>query len=241
MRAGDLILHGPRKEYSDTALSSPSYLLYNIILHATNASASSEKMYSLFRTDSETEASRVFVIYKQIFPDLIKASSTPIDKPTLEKIVKLSKANESFQAAHIAAALNMAEQLKSPILREKFSEQEGKNLYTPLMVACISGKLDAVKAISEDVRQLNRVFDYTDIRGNTVIHMAAECKDKTVGAAVLKLLREKLIQESDPQRTSMNRNLLDLLLRLNNEGHAPMHLACISENHEAVDVSRCKN
>ena len=214
------------------------YPLYNIILHATHNNGSSEKMYSLFRTESESEATRIFVIYKQIFPDLIKASPKPLDKDFLEKIIKMAKKNESYFGVHVAAALNMVDQLKSPVLREKLSEQEGKLLHTPLQVACVHGKVEAFRTIIEDERVFKKVFDISDIKGNTVVHLAADCKDKGVGATLLKLFKQRLNTLSGEDKANCGRIILNQFLTLNNEGHAPIHLACKNLNQEAIEVKR---
>lgn len=178
----------------------------------------------------------MFVIYKQVIPDLVKASTTSLDRSTLEKILKISKQNESYVAPHVAAALSMTEQLRSPVLREKFTEQEGNLLHTPLQVACVHGKLEAFKIIAEDERLFNRVFDYTDVKGNTIIHLAADCKDKSAGAGILRFFKEKLSQQGGAQRMNSSRVLSELFLKLNNEGNAPLHLACKNSNKEAVEV-----
>ncbi|ODM89287.1 85/88 kDa calcium-independent phospholipase A2 [Orchesella cincta] len=233
LRAGDLILHAHSKS---TDPSSTSYPPYNIILHSTHANSTVEKMFSLYRTTEESEASRIFVIYKQIFPDLVKASTTPLDRGVLEKIIKLSKKHESYTAVHIAAALNMVEQLRSPVLREKLPEQEGNLLHTPLHVAAVSGKLEAFSVIAEDDRIFNRVYDYVDLKGNSVVHLAAECKDKSVGVSILKLLKQKLQGLSGEQRSAASRLLLELFQKLNNEGYAPIHMACMNYNTDAVEL-----
>lgn len=193
-------------------------------------------MYSLFRTESDEEAASVFIIYKEIFPDLVKATDKGMDKSTLDKIVKLAKTNTSFRAAHVAAALGMVDQLKSPVLQEKLADQEDEYLYTPLHVAINHGQLDVVNAIADNSQMLNRVYDLTDIKGNSIVHLAASCSAKSVGADVIKILKDKLLQQTGPARENTKRLFLELLMKVNNQGHSPLHLACIHDNEEAVKV-----
>ncbi|XP_045582087.1 85/88 kDa calcium-independent phospholipase A2 [Procambarus clarkii] len=199
-----LVLYGPT--HNNT---------YELLMHQSVHNSLS-KAYSLFRTVDNSEAQIRFIALKEVLPPLAEHMPHEIaNQQVLQTICDLVRDHPTWTAAHIAAHLGYSHLFLQPSVLRFADTADMEMKETPLHLAIKQGHLDIIRTLMKK----NVSVDVTDVKGNSVYHLAA-----TSNETIIKLVTQK---ESR-------------LLNIPNEaGKTPLHLACEGDKPDCVKALLC--
>ncbi|XP_042212356.1 85/88 kDa calcium-independent phospholipase A2-like isoform X2 [Homarus americanus] len=199
-----LVLYGPTKNNN-----------YELLLHFP-VQNSLNKALSLFRIPDIGEAQIRFISLKELLPPLVQHMPADIvNQKVIQNICDLIRNHPTWTVAHIAAHTGLAQLFSHSSVIKYADTADIEMKETPLHLAIKEGHLDIIRGLLER----NVSVDVTDVKGNSVYHLAAT-KDITI----IELVTQK---ESR-------------LINIPNEsGKTPLHLACEADKPECVKALLC--
>lgn len=199
-----LVLYGPTSTNN-----------FELLMHQPVQNSLS-KAYSLFRIVDCDEAQVRFIALKEVLPTLaVYMSHDIVNQQVLQNICDLIRDHPTWTSAHIAAHLGFSRLFMHPEITRYVDTADMEMKETPLHLAIKEGHLDVIRSLM----QKNVSVDVTDVKGNSVYHLAA-----TTNETIIKLVTQK---ESR-------------LLNIPNEaGKTPLHLACEGDKPDCVKALLC--
>ncbi|XP_068230482.1 85/88 kDa calcium-independent phospholipase A2 [Palaemon carinicauda] len=203
-REDSLVLYGPTKNNN-----------YELLLHKP-VDDSLHKAFSLFRVPDFSEAQIRFVTLKDVLPPLAQHMPYEVsNQQALQTICDLTRDHPTWTVAHIAAYLGYS-RIFSNSTAARFADTADLEMKeTPLHIAIKRGHLDVIKVLMEK----NVSVDVTDVKGNSVYHIAAQSN-----STIIQLVTQKSSR---------------LLNTPNEAGKTPLHLACEADKPECVKALLC--
>ncbi|KAJ1521550.1 hypothetical protein ONE63_003207 [Megalurothrips usitatus] len=195
---------------SDTlVLYGPPDKKYEVVL--APSAESSNKAYSLFRTDNNHAAQTRFDQLKDKLPLLLAISKEECNVMNIQKMCDVLALNPGWNVAHLAATCDLVSALNSEQFSEFLDAADPDSGVTPLLVAIQAQNLPAIKAlIAKKV-----ALECLDNAANSVLHYAA-----STNKDIITLLT------SEAELKCINDH--------NAKGHTPLHTACLSDKPECV-------
>lgn len=181
-------------------------------LHINHSSNKNNKVYSLHRSEDETECQILFSQMCQKIPILIDCvPEVALSKVALQNVSQLIRENPTWNATHIAAHFGYTDSFKNKTIASQISEPCEGTLQTPLHVAIKALQFSSVVALVS----LDVLMDIVDCNGDTVFHYAATTTKEIIQALSV-------------------RPCVPVINMLNHDGHTPLHLACMADKPECV-------
>ncbi|XP_071512455.1 85/88 kDa calcium-independent phospholipase A2 isoform X2 [Panulirus ornatus] len=185
---------------------------YELLLHQPVQ----DSLSKAYRVADIDDAQIRFITLKEVLlPFVQHMPDKTINSQVLQSICDLARDHPSWTAAHISAHLGCTQLFTLPEVARYADTADMVKKETPLHLAIKQGHLDVIRTLL----QRNVSVDVTDVKGNSVYHIAA-----TSNETIIKLVTQK---ESR-------------LLNIPNEaGKTPLHLACEGDKPECVKAFLC--
>ncbi|XP_018322821.1 85/88 kDa calcium-independent phospholipase A2 [Agrilus planipennis] len=181
---------------------------YEIILHKPYSSSA----FSIFRSDSEEEATLRFINLKERLPVLVDIAPSIFNTQSLQKLCDTIQENPSWSLAHLAAFFSLSDSFSDPKIKDHLNDSDPMTGISPLQVAIRTANAKTVQSLVN----LHCSLNHLDRVENSVFHYAASTTKDIIGA---------LAQENTPSLCLNSRN---------KDGYTPLHMACLADKPECV-------
>lgn len=182
------------------------------IVMQVHINQSSNKVFSIHRTNDEIGGQLLFTQFREKLPLLVECiPELRTNKFSLQNVSQLIRDKPSWTVAHIAAHFGYVDCFKNKCIQSQINALCEETLMSPLHVAVKAQQVCSVLSLVElDVR-----LDIQDINGDTVFHLAATTTKDIIQALTM--------------------NCANAIINIkNNRGCTPFHLACMVDKTDCV-------
>ncbi|XP_076365699.1 calcium-independent phospholipase A2 VIA isoform X1 [Tachypleus tridentatus] len=189
--------------------------VYDVVMHK-DLKYVPHAAFSLIRVPELDDSKVAFTYLKDKLPVLMKCVPEVVNKDSLQELSNLIRSHPTWSVAHLAAYHGLTECFKNDLFASKINAVCADTQVTPLHLAIKAQKLPVIQMLMS----LDARLDIADKNGDTVFHYAATTKKEII----------QLLAKQSPCPVINTRN---------NDGHTPLHLACMADKPDCVKELLC--
>lgn len=182
---------------------------YEVVLHRP-CTETLHQAYSLCRCDTFDTAEHKFQIYKDKVPILVQISKEMYSVAKIQKLCETLMYHPTWTLAHLAAYFALYDAFNHPAVNSQLNSGDLETGVSPLQLAVKTNNLRTVQMLIAAKSSL----EHLDYDANTVYHYAATSTKEIILA--------------------LGAHLPNSLNSRNNNGHTPIHVACLNDKPECV-------
>ncbi|KAK1129737.1 hypothetical protein K0M31_019451 [Melipona bicolor] len=182
---------------------------FEIVLHRP-CTETLHQAYSLYRSEDRADAETHFLVYKDKVPVLVQICREMCNVNKIQKLCDTLMQHPTWTLAHLAAHFALYNAFAHSDVNSQLNSGDIETGVSPLQVAVQTNNLRTVQMLIEAKSSL----EHLDYEANTVYHYAANSTKEII--------------------LSLGGDLPNSLNSRNNNGHTPIHVACLNNKPECV-------